>query len=637
MPEPGPVFGLQSAQSYSRPERTGSSRRNTIPRKGRGAVWRASICGWVCLLGSGACQTSDPLDRMMGQRLPKSGAVVSGQPLASAVGLHFLDRGGNAADAAVATALALAVVLPQAGNLGGGGFALWVPADGAAVTLDFRERSPAAFRAELYLDDDGEVVSSRSLDTPLAVGVPGSPAGLYELHQRFGSGRFTFKELVSPAIRLAGEGFQVDAWLARSLRSQWEKNTRMTRDPSARRLFFPDGMPLLAGTHLRQPELKRTLEAFAEAGPKVFYEGPLGTAILEALEAADRRFHGVSAGHMMTPADLMDYEVKVRRPLAGWFRGHEVLSMGPPSSGGLALLQILGILEGFPLAGADALDSDGSLDSPAGDVHTWIEAMRCSFADRAQHLGDPDYYDVPLEELLSPGWIGERRVALGDQADLSVQPKVVLPKESDETTHLSVVDRQGNAVSLTTTLNASFGSGILVPQGGFLLNNELDDFSIKPGTPNLFGLVGTDANQLMGGKRPLSSMTPTVIRDGAGQVRIVIGAAGGPRIITSVTQVVLRVLGYGQGLQAAMHAPRLHQQWIPQTTRMEPGWNGELLLDLEGHHQQPLVLDSRWGMGAVQAIYVSPEGNVDGVSDPRWGGAAGIEGRGVSTPLRPLD
>lgn len=605
------------------------------PSGARCSKWESGKLWAISLLWIASCRTPDPLDQLSTSRLPNKGAVVSEHPLATAVGLHFLERGGNAADAAVATALTLAVVLPQAGNLGGGGFALWVPMEGKATSLDFREQAPAGYEARLYLDEEGEVVGERSLGTPLAVGIPGSPAGLFELHRLFGSGRFTFKDLLAPAIRLAGEGFRVDPWLARSLRGQWERKGRLTRDPAARRLFFPDGEPLLAGEVLRQPNLKLTLEELARGGPQVFYQGPVGTAMLNALKAADRRMNGVTQGQGMTPQDLMGYEVKRREPLVGWFRGHQVIGMGPPSSGGLAVLQVLGILEGFPLGAEQTSDHEGHVHLTARSLHWWIEAMRCAFADRAQHLGDPGFHSVPVKELLSPAWIAERRVSIGERARPDVQPLVVAREESAETTHLSVVDRGGNAVSLTTTLNASFGSGILVPEAGFLLNNELDDFSIKPGTPNMFGLVGGQANQLMPGKRPLSSMSPTVVRNGAGQVTLVIGAPGGPRIITSVAQVILRVLGYGQSLEEAVRAPRIHQQWVPAKTRLEPAWDAQLVEGVMRDHGQEVEWARTWGFGSVQAIHVLPDGTVSAVSDPRHGGVAGLVGEPMSRPARP--
>ena len=603
-----------------------------VPSGTSSSKWKAGRLWVIGLLWIASCRTPDPLAQLSTTSLPKKGAVVSEHRLATAAGLHFLNREGNAADVAVATALTLAVVLPQAGNLGGGGFALWVPAEGDAWSLDFREQAPAGYEARLYLDEAGEVVKGRSLGTPLAVGIPGSPAGLFELHRRFGSGRFTFRELLGPAIRLAGEGFHVDPWLARSLRGEWERNGRLTRDPAASRLFFPNGKPLLAGEVLLQPQLKLTLEEFARGGPQVFYQGPVGTAMLNALEAADRRMNGVTQGQGMTPQDLMGYEVKKRDPLVGWFRGHQVIGMGPPSSGGLAVLQILGILEGFPLGAEQTSDHKGHVHLTARALHWWIEAMRCAFADRALHLGDPDFHSVPVEELLSPAWIAERRVSIGEKAREDVQPLAVAREESAETTHLSVVDKWGNAVSLTTTLNASFGSGILVPEAGFLLNNELDDFSIKPGTPNMFGLVGGQANQLMPGKRPLSSMSPTVVRNGTGQVTLVLGAPGGPRIITSVTQVILRVLGYGQSLEDAVGAPRIHQQWVPQKTRLEPEWDAQLVESLVRDHGHEVEWAKTWGFGSVQAIHVLPGGKVHAITDPRRGGVAGIEG---FRPARP--
>lgn len=611
------------------------------------------------LLATG-CFATDPFEESLDPVLPSTGAVVSEHSLATKAGLLVLEAGGNAADAAVATALALAVVYPQAGNLGGGGFAVWVPRRGEPETIDFREAAPSRTEVARYLDDAGTVVAERSLVTPLAVGVPGSPQGLYQLYKRHGSGRFSFLKLCEPAIRLAEEGFAVDAWLARTLRRESIREL-LSRDPGARALFYPDGEALAEGDRLVQPALGRTLGYLGLRGPRGFYEGPVAAALLADLKDADVRAGSVAGATLMTADDLENYVARVRPPLRGVFRGHELIGMGPPSSGGVALLQILGILEGLPLDSArrDIREqvSLGLLDAPrvgamgrlasdddgdpeldwegldARQLHWWIEAMRRAFADRAVHLGDPDHHPVPVDSLLSSEWIAERRVSIGARADLSVAAWAEEPgPESNETTHVSVLDASGNAVSLTTTLNGSFGSGIYVDQGGFLLNNELDDFSIQAGTPNMYGLVGAAANQLGPGKRPLSSMCPVVVRNERGDVALVLGAPGGPRIITAVTQVVLRVLAYDQALLEAVRAPRIHQQWRPEATRFESGWDPRLLRDLEALHGQPVVDPTSSVFGSIQAIQVDVEGRVEAVSDPRRGGSAGLEGQDPARP-----
>lgn len=585
------------------------------------------------LLCIAACQSNSPSSRRSVDGRLEHGAVVSEHREATRVGLQILERGGNAADAAVATALALAVVYPQAGNLGGGGFAVWSGADGSASTLDFREVTPAGYEARLYLDESGEVVRERSLRTPLAVGVPGTPMGLFELYSNHGSGRLTFSQLCAPAIELAGDGFRVDDWLAYALRQSGIRS-RLEADPHARARFYPGGEPLDEGDLLVQSDLAATLARFARGGPQAFYSGETARAIIEGLEEADARLGGVTRGGAMSLTDLASYAVVEREPLIGWFRGHEVIGMGPPSSGGFVLLQVLEILDGFPLDDErertlDAIETEGLAAHGEGGLsaramHWWIEALRCAFADRAEHLGDPDHHPVPLARLLGDAHVGERRMGIGERARPEIAAMTLTPpSESSETTHLSVVDDYGNAVSLTTTLNASFGSGMLVPEAGFLLNNELDDFSIRAGTPNQFGLVGSAANQLMPRKRPLSSMSPTIVRDERGRVRLVVGAPGGPRIITAVTQVVLRMFVLHQDLETAVAAPRLHQQWRPSRTRLEEGFAPALVEALEDEHGHEFEIVEDGAFGSIQAIAVTPSGEVTVASDPRRGGVGG--------------
>jgi gamma-glutamyltranspeptidase/glutathione hydrolase len=545
------------------------------------------------------------------------GAVASVHPLATRAGLEILEAGGSAADAAVATALALAVVYPQAGNLGGGGFALWVPAGEptAARALDFRETAPRALAASDFLGPDGNVDRDKAIASVLAVGVPGSPAGLLELHRAHG--RLPFSEVAAPAVRLAREGFDVDPFLARDLASPVLRS-RLEASPGARAVFYPVGRPLAEGRRLRQPALARTIERLVAEGFDGFYRGPVAAALVAESERG---------GGRLTIEDFAGYAPVWRAPLFGRFGERTLVTMPPPSSGGVLLLQAFAILE---VEGFDYVDEEPD----ARELHWWIEALRAGFADRAEHMGDPDFHPVPVAELLDPRWIATRRRAIGDRARPDIAPFVVPRAESGgETTHLSVLDGDGNAVSLTTTLNTTFGTGILVADVGVLLNNEMDDFAIQAGAPNAYGLVGSGANAVEPGKRPLSSMTPTVVCDGEGRVELVVGSPGGPRIITSVFQVLARVLAHGQPLEDAIRAPRLHQQWNPQHTFVERDFPAEVVLELErrGH---VVVREGTWS--DVQAIAVLPDGSVTAFSDPRNGGVAGTTDEGLlHAPARP--
>lgn len=586
------------------------------------------LCLWLALLP--ACQFAGR--RVPDAPLPRRGAVVTEHPLATQVGLALLERGGNAADAAVGAALALAVVYPQAGNLGGGGFALWVPhgRPDAAEALDFRETAPRRLEAAAFLDEHGQVDREKALASHLAVGVPGTPLGLEALHQRHGS--LPWAEVVAPALALAREGYRVDPWLARDLLHPTYRE-RLEACEHSRRVWYPRGEPLGEGRLLRQTDLARTLESLATRGAAGgFYRGPVAERIVAASRAG---------GGVIDHGDLEGYQVRWREPLRGWFRGDLVLTMPPPSSGGVLLLQVLGILEGFPVesqrarAQADPaawVEAESGLDERA--LHWWIEALRRGFADRAEHLGDPDFHAVPLEALLSADWIAASRVAIGERARPDLLPWAPPAAEGGgETTHLCVLDGRGNAVSLTTTLNTSFGTGRSVGGAGFLLNNELDDFALQAGSPNVYGLVGGRANALEPGKRPLSSMTPTVVLAGGRSARLVLGSPGGPRIITAVQQVLVRHLVYGQSIEAAVAAPRLHQQWRPQATFLEPHWPPGLEAALEGRGHQVERSRQRWA--SVQAIALEPGGEPRVASDPRRGGSGGVVGRPPSVPSLP--
>jgi gamma-glutamyltranspeptidase / glutathione hydrolase len=543
---------------------------------------------------------------------PRAGMVVSEQELASAAGVEILEHGGNAADAAVAVALALAVVYPQAGNLGGGGFAVWTAHDPAAepLFLDFRESAPGSLKAEMFLDEAGKLVPERSLESGLGVGVPGSPRGLYEFHHKLG--RLPFERVVAPAVRLARAGFVVDRWLAEDLVDESEK---LARWPGTRALFFAGDAPLAEGARLVQPELARTLERYAREGPSAFYEGEVAERIVLETEAA--------AG-VLTLGDMAGYRAVWRPPLRGWFRGLEIVTAPPPSSGGVALLQILSLLDGFPLdeerIGVRREDPGDSVGLSGRALHWWVESMRLAFADRAEFLGDPDRHPVPVEELLSPARIHALRVGIGEAANPLVRALPVAMREGSNTTHLSVLDAEGNAVALTTTLNTTFGTGILARGTGVLLNDEIDDFALVAGVPNAYGLVGSAANALAPGKRPLSSMTPVVVRDGGQAVRFVLGSPGGPRIITSVLGVLLRTVVYGQDLATAVAAPRVHQQWSPPVTRLEPGWDELHVQGLKNRGHTLETSSETWGR--VEAIFVEIGGEPVGVSDPRGGGKA---------------
>ena len=598
----------------------------------------------VCVAALAGCRTPTDFAVEPTWPTPKKGAVASEHPLATQAGLAVLDAGGNAADAAVAMALVLAVVHPQAGNLGGGGFALWVPHKGKAALLDFRECAPAAADAALYFEG-AEFVQKRSLEGAYSVGVPGSPAGLEQLLVQYGSHHFSLAEIAAPAITLARKGFSVDAWLASDLA---RKGVYERMNAAARELFFPQGKPLAAGATLVQPDLAETLRVYAERGAQDFYRGRVAQALVAEVARAGVPGSTRSGEGWITPKDLAEYQVKERQPLVGWFRGQEILCAGPPSSGGIVLLQTLGVLEGLPLETEMQQAQQRAqlkfqnthqqpLDHPALSermAHWWIEALRGAFADRAAHLGDPDFAEIPVAELLSPAWIAERRIGIGEQAAPSIGAWEA-PREGGQTTHLSVLDVRGNAVSLTTTLNQNFGSGILVRGGGFLLNDEMDDFSFQPGTPNAFGLVGGSANAIAPGKRPLSSMSPTVVRDGGHTTSMVLGSPGGPKIISAVAEVILRTQLFGQTLEEAISAPRLHQQWKPEETEFEPGFDPDIvagLRDRMGHK----VRIARQRFASVQAIALpEPGGRPIAVSDPRRGGTAGLQGEAPGTPAPP--
>ncbi|WP_349358564.1 gamma-glutamyltransferase [Stappia sp.] len=533
--------------------------------------------------------------------LARSGMVASQEALATQVGRDILQRGGNAVDAAVAVGFALAVTLPRAGNLGGGGFMMIHMAESDEThALDYRETAPAGAFRDMFLDADGEADAQKSRFSGLAIGVPGTVAGLTAAHARFGSGDFTLAELIAPAIRLAREGFPVSPDLAQSLQ---RSVVRLASDADAARIFYkPDGGYYAVGETLVQEDLARSLERIAQDGASGFYSGPVAQAIAARVQ---------DAGGSMTVEDLAAYETVWRAPVTGTYRGYEIASMPPPSSGGVHIVEILNMLEPFDLAEMGA----GS----AAAMHVMAEAMKRAYADRAQFLGDPDFVDVPVAGLTSKAYAAERMADFDpDRATPSAEiaAGAPAPYESDETTHFSVVDRHGNAVSNTYTLNFSYGVGMMAPGTGILLNNELDDFSAKPGVPNAYGLIGGEANAVAPRKRPLSSMSPTLVfRDG--DLVLATGSPGGSRIITTVLQVIVNVVDHGMNIAEASTAPRMHHQWLPDEIRIEDGISPDTraLLRDKGH-----AVEEKSVMGSTQSVMVVP-GGLAGASDPRRQGA----------------
>jgi gamma-glutamyltranspeptidase / glutathione hydrolase len=496
----------------------------------------------------------------------RHGMVVAQEARAARIGVEFLQQGGNAVDAAVATGFALAVTYPRAGNIGGGGYmVIHLAGRGLDTAIDYRETAPAATTRDVFLDERGEADPRKSRDSGLAVGVPGTVAGLALAHAKYGSGKFTLAQLIAPAITLAREGIPIEDDVADSLpRSQ----ARLARWEATTKIFFADGRPLAAGATLVQRDLADTLAAIARDGPRAFYEG----AVAENIAAAVR-----ASGGLMTPDDLKNYRAIERAPVRGRYRGYDVVSMPPSSSGGVLLIEMLNILEGYRDLGHD----------DARRLHLMIEAMKLAYADRAAFLGDPANVELPLARLTSRSYAAELRARIDParaRSAAEIRPALPAPREGGNTTHFSVIDRFGNAVANTTTLNFSYGLGLVAEGTGVLLNNELDDFAAKPGAPNAFGLLGGEANAPGPGKRPLSSMTPTIVlKDG--KPYLVTGSPGGSRIITAVLQVIVNVIDRKLPVGEAVGAARLHHQWWPDEVLVDRGFSPELVRALEarGH------------------------------------------------------
>jgi gamma-glutamyltranspeptidase / glutathione hydrolase len=527
------------------------------------------------------------------------GMVVAQEKTAARVGAEILRRGGNAIDAAVATGFAMAVTYPRAGNLGGGGFmVIHLAQRHEDVAIDYRETGPGAITPDIFLGADGKPDAAKSRDSALGIGVPGTPAGLALALERYGSGKFTLSDLVQPAIDLARNGFPVTDDTADSLPGAHQWLARWTS--SAKIVSREDGTSLREGDTLRQTDLAATLSAIAARGPRGFYEGEVAEKLVKAIR---------EAGGIITLDDLKSYQPAIRQPVRGTYRGYEIVSMPLPSSGGVVLLETLNILEGFPMRDM----KQGSAPS----AHVLIEAMKRAYADRARYLGDPAFVSAPVANLISKDYAAKQRASIDlEHATPSGALSAAQPREGSNTTHFSVVDSFGNAVSNTYTLNFSYGVGLIADGTGVLLNNELDDFTAAPGASNAYGLVGFEANLPGPGKRPLSSMTPTIVLKDGTPV-LVTGSPGGSRIISTVLQVIVNVLDYDMDVAAAVSAPRLHHQWLPDEVRVERGFSEDTLaaLSAKGHHVVGPI-----AQGSANSIAVTQKGTL-GAPDPRTRGA----------------
>ncbi|WP_316786509.1 gamma-glutamyltransferase [Pedobacter frigiditerrae] len=523
-----------------------------------------------------------------------NGMVVSANEIASEVGVDILKKGGNAVDAAVAVQFALAVAYPNAGNIGGGGFMVYRSAKGEINSLDFREKAAANAGRDMYLDAAGNPIVDKSLYGQLAAGVPGSVAGMVEAHQKYG--HLKWEDLVAPAVRLAEEGFKLSARQARELNGLKGRFKKL--NPLGTALL--KDTPWAEGDVLVQSELANTLKLIASQGRNGFYEGAVADSIVAEMQRG---------GGIISKQDLANYKAVWRKPVTGNYRGYEVVTMPPPSSGGIALIQLLKSVEPYPLS-KWGFNTDST-------VQVMIEAERRVYADRAAHLGDPDFYPVPQKKLIEDAYIKQRMSTFNwNKASTSAEISAgeIPPAEHPETTHFSIVDKAGNAVSVTTTLNGSYGAGVVVKGAGFLLNNEMDDFSVKPGAPNMYGLVGGEANSIAPNKRMLSSMTPAILAKD-GQLYMVVGTPGGSTIITSVFQTILNVVDFNQSMQAAVNSKKFHHQWLPDQVDVEEKALDSLTtirLKAKGYKIVP-----RGAIGRVDAILKTKWGYYQGGADPR--------------------
>lgn len=525
----------------------------------------------------------------------RDGMVSSQRMIASEIGAEILRQGGNAVDAAVATGIALAVVLPRAGNLGGGGFMLaYIAKENKTIAIDYREMAPKKSHRDMFLDEKGNVDDKKARFSHLSSGVPGTVAGLSHALEKYGT--MTWQQVVQPSIKLAEQGIKVSYDLSENLK---KRHAWLTNNPATAKTYFKKhGEPYQVGEILIQKDLAWTLKRLAKNGPSEFYQGKIAKRIVNDMAAN---------GGLITMEDLANYKVAERQAITTTYRGYKVASMPPTSSGGVHIAQMLNILENFPLKQMGY----GSADA----THLLSEVMKLAYADRSEYLGDPDHFAVPIKGLTSKAYAKELagRISLSKATPSSeIKPGNPAPYESPDTTHFSVMDKYGNAVSNTYTLNFSYGSGIVIPGTGILMNNEMDDFSSKPGVPNGFGLIGGEANAIQPTKRPLSSMTPTMIfKDN--KPFVVTGSPGGSRIITTMLQVLINVMDHEMNIAAAVHAPRVHHQWLPDQLELEPGFSPDTLklLRAKGQNVQPGQT-----MGSVQSVMYN-NGLFYGVSDPR--------------------
>ncbi|MFB2637165.1 gamma-glutamyltransferase [Shewanella bicestrii] len=532
----------------------------------------------------------------------KHGMVASQEALASRTGIEILKQGGNAVDAAVAVAFSLAVTLPRAGNIGGGGFMLvHLAKENKTIAIDYREMAPSKAKKDIFLDENGDAVTKLSREHGLAVGVPGTVMGMSLALEKYGT--MTMAQVTAPAIKMAQEGISVTPDLAVSLAGL---KRRMSQWPSTAAIFYKaDGSDYQVDDILKQPELAHSLQLIAEKGTKGFYEGETAEKLVKAVQ---------EAGGIMTLADLQHYKAVEREPVRGQYRGYDVVSMPPPSSGGVHIIEMLNVLQQFPI------DQFGH--NTAQTIHVMAETMKHAYADRSEYLGDPDFYKVPVKQLTNKDYAQKiaSQIALNKTTpSTEIKPGNLAPYESDQTTHFSVVDKWGNAVSNTYTLNFSYGSGLVAKGTGILLNNEMDDFSAKPGTPNGYGLVGGDANAVEGNKRPLSSMSPTIVMKD-GKPFLVTGSPGGSRIITTTLQIIMNVIDHGLNIAEASNAARVHHQWLPDELRVESSLNRDTisLLEAKGHK-----VKVQSAMGSTQSIMVTDQG-IFGASDPRHSGSEAV-------------
>jgi gamma-glutamyltranspeptidase/glutathione hydrolase len=527
-----------------------------------------------------------------------NGMVVAQEQRAARIGIEILDRGGNAVDAAVAVGFALAVTYPRAGNIGGGGFmVIHLAKTGEDAAIDYRETAPAAATEKMFLDEKGEADPKKSRDSALSIGVPGTVAGLALAHEKYGSGKLTLAELIEPAITLARNGVEIVDDIADTLPLA---QPRIARWQSSAPVFLnSDGTVLMPGQDLLQPDLAITLRAIASDGPKGFYEGPVAEKIVAAVR---------KAGGIMTLDDMKNYRAVLREPIRGTYRGYDIISMPPPSSGGVHLIEMLNILEGYDLAQLSREES----------LHIIAEAMKRAYADRATFMGDPDAVKMPVAGLISKKYAAALRAQIGQRATPSTEIRSGNPAdfEGQNTTHFSVIDRDGNAVSNTYTLNFSYGLGLVAEGTGVLLNNELDDFTSKPGTANAYGLVGYNANLPGPNRRPLSSMTPTIfLKDG--KPFLITGSPGGSRIISTVLQIIVNVIDFNLAVDQAVSAPRVHHQWQPDELFVEPGISPEIL---EGLVKRGYKVTPNPPQTSANSIEITADGYV-GAADRRTRGS----------------